>query len=158
MEKKLFRIKSNDTVLGGVTLGLANYFNIDVVLVRILFVVSFFSPIPAGIIYFLLWIFLPVEYNYSIPSYAKIENFKSSVEPQTDNYMSNPSKSSNAVFGIILIVLGTIFAFKSFFGVNVFEYIGKAWPLFIVALGVWLIVKDNANKDPMSPPNNNTNP
>jgi phage shock protein PspC (stress-responsive transcriptional regulator) len=53
--KKLFR-DENDKVLGGVCSGLANYFNIDVVIVRIIFVCLFF---PVLFAYIIMWIAVP---------------------------------------------------------------------------------------------------
>jgi phage shock protein C len=60
MEKRLYRIKSSK-MIGGVAAGLAEYFNLDITLVRVLFVVAFFAPIPAIIPYIVLWIVMPVK-------------------------------------------------------------------------------------------------
>ena len=55
--KRLFR-NENDKLIGGVCSGLANYFGIDPILVRILFVVMAFAG--AGLLaYLILWIALP---------------------------------------------------------------------------------------------------
>ncbi len=57
--KKLIRDLTNGN-LGGVCAGIANYFNSDVNLVRVLFIISFFIPsVPSILIYILLWIILP---------------------------------------------------------------------------------------------------
>lgn len=55
--KKLFR-NENDKILGGVCGGLANYFNIDVVVVRIIFVILLFSGI-GFLTYIVMWIAVP---------------------------------------------------------------------------------------------------
>ncbi len=55
--KRLFR-NENDKVLGGVCSGLANYFNIDVVIARIIFVVLLFSGI-GFLTYIIMWIAVP---------------------------------------------------------------------------------------------------
>jgi phage shock protein C len=60
MEKRLNRIKSSK-MIGGVAAGLAEYFNLDVTLVRVLFVVAFFAPIPSIIPYIVLWIVMPTK-------------------------------------------------------------------------------------------------
>jgi phage shock protein PspC (stress-responsive transcriptional regulator) len=70
MEKRfggtpLFRIKSNKTI-GGVAAGLAEYFNLDVTLVRVLLVAAFFTPIPAIIPYIVLWIVMPTKESVQI--------------------------------------------------------------------------------------------
>lgn len=57
---RLFR-DVNNKVIGGVAAGLANYLQIDVVIVRVLFVMSFFIPshFPVFIFYIVLWIAMP---------------------------------------------------------------------------------------------------
>jgi phage shock protein PspC (stress-responsive transcriptional regulator) len=55
--KRLFR-NENDKVLGGVCSGLANYFNIDVVVARIIFVILLFSGI-GFLTYIIMWIAVP---------------------------------------------------------------------------------------------------
>lgn len=56
--KRLFR-NENDKVIGGVCSGLANYFGIDVVIVRIIFAILFFS-FGFGILpYLILWVAVP---------------------------------------------------------------------------------------------------
>jgi phage shock protein PspC (stress-responsive transcriptional regulator) len=55
--KRLYR-NENDKVLGGVCSGLANYFNIDVVIARIIFVVLLFSGV-GFLTYIIMWIAVP---------------------------------------------------------------------------------------------------
>ena len=57
--KSLNRVIGNDTQLGGVCLGLAEYFNVDVTLVRVIFVILIFTPLPIIIAYLILWAVLP---------------------------------------------------------------------------------------------------
>jgi len=58
--KRLYRSAVN-RVLGGVCAGLGNYFNIDPVLVRVLWVVSFFCIGVGFLAYLIAWIIIPVE-------------------------------------------------------------------------------------------------
>ena len=57
---KLYR-NTNSKVIGGVASGLADYFEMDVVIVRVLFVLGFFIPttFPIVILYIALWIAMP---------------------------------------------------------------------------------------------------
>ncbi|CAG5009714.1 hypothetical protein DYBT9275_04555 [Dyadobacter sp. CECT 9275] len=57
---RLFR-NTNSKVIGGVASGLADYLQIDVVIVRVLFVMGFFIPAPFPIVlfYIVLWIVMP---------------------------------------------------------------------------------------------------
>jgi phage shock protein C len=58
--KRLFRSKY-DRVLGGVCAGLGKYFNIDPVLVRVVWVVSFFAVGVGFLAYLIAWIIIPEE-------------------------------------------------------------------------------------------------
>lgn len=57
--KKLFRIKGNESMLGGVLTGMAEYFEIDVTLLRIITVALFFTPVPVVIGYLIFWAIMP---------------------------------------------------------------------------------------------------
>ncbi len=59
-EKRLTR-PTEDRMLAGVCAGLANYFDIDPTLVRLLFVVFFFLGGSAFLLYLILWIVMPEE-------------------------------------------------------------------------------------------------
>jgi len=56
--KKMYR-NPDGKVLGGVSNGIASYFGIDVVVVRLLFVLLIFAAFSGPIIYILLWIIIP---------------------------------------------------------------------------------------------------
>jgi phage shock protein PspC (stress-responsive transcriptional regulator) len=56
-QKRLYR-NENDKVIGGVCSGLANYFGIDVVILRVIFLVLFFSGFGL-IAYIILWVAVP---------------------------------------------------------------------------------------------------
>lgn len=67
---KLFR-NMNQRVIGGVAAGLADYFDVDVVLVRVLFVFAIFIPIPTHVIflYIILWVVMPKQATvYQLPA------------------------------------------------------------------------------------------
>ncbi|MBS3137705.1 PspC domain-containing protein [Candidatus Woesearchaeota archaeon] len=59
--KRLYRSKS-DKVLGGVCAGIANYFEIDPVLVRLIWAIFTLLSMGLGIIaYIIAWIIVPEE-------------------------------------------------------------------------------------------------
>lgn len=60
--KRLYR-NVNEKMIGGVASGFADYFNIDVVLVRILMVIAFFVPIPFCLVpcYIIMWMIMPAK-------------------------------------------------------------------------------------------------
>ena len=146
MEKKLYRIKNRQAMLGGVSQGLSEYFNIDVTLIRVVFVLLFFTPLPAFFAYFILWVVLPVKYDYGFAGVGDSENFNSTndINSQTSNFtfMSSHNQKNNLVGGAVLIILGVFFSFNEYFDINLFDKIWQLWPLFFIGLGIWLIVKD----------------
>ena len=58
MDKRLVR-PTNDRMLAGVCVGLANYFNIDTTLVRLLFVAAVFIGGVSPLAYLILWLVMP---------------------------------------------------------------------------------------------------
>jgi len=62
METKRLQRSKTERMIGGVCGGLANYFDVDATIVRLLFVLSFFFLYPGTIlVYVLLLIILPEE-------------------------------------------------------------------------------------------------
>jgi phage shock protein C len=61
MEKKLKR--SRNQIVGGVCAGIANYFDWDITLVRIIYAVLsiFTAGFPGFLLYIVLWIIMPLE-------------------------------------------------------------------------------------------------
>lgn len=62
MNKKLERKRNGD--IAGVCSGLADYFNIDETLVKIIFFVLLFTPFPIFWTYIILWILTPKESKF----------------------------------------------------------------------------------------------
>ncbi len=56
--KRLYR-QLNDKMIGGVCTGLGEYFDVDPVLVRVLFVIAFFLGSMGFWLYIILWIIVP---------------------------------------------------------------------------------------------------
>ena len=58
MEKRLYR-STKDKILGGLCGGIANYFNIDPVIIRLIFVAVMFLGGWAVLAYIIGWIIVP---------------------------------------------------------------------------------------------------
>lgn len=58
--KRLYRSATNK-VIGGVCGGLGNYFNIDPVLFRVIFLVLFVGACSGLLLYIIMWIVIPME-------------------------------------------------------------------------------------------------
>jgi phage shock protein C len=59
-EKRLTR-RLDNKMIGGVCSGLADYFNVDPTIVRVLFVITFLSASAGFWIYIILWIVMPAQ-------------------------------------------------------------------------------------------------
>ncbi len=57
-KRKLYRSRT-EKIIGGVCGGLAEYFDLDVTLVRLIFIVLLFTPLHGLLLYLILWIITP---------------------------------------------------------------------------------------------------
>ena len=59
MEQRRLERSTNDRWLGGVCGGLAHYFDIDPIIVRLIFIVAFFGFGTGLLVYGVLWLVMP---------------------------------------------------------------------------------------------------
>ena len=143
MNQTLYRIPSKGQ-LGGVAAGLAERFGIDIAVMRVILAIGLF--ITHGIfflIYIILWASLPVQHSWQTASADATNN------STFNETLTNMKKDSNKVWGIILIILGTIFLLDEW--IPDFDF-GKFWPLILIAVGGYIIFRD---KDKIDYNNNN---
>lgn len=140
--KKLERNPMNK-VVGGVCSGLADYFNLDVALVRVAFVIAALFASFGFWLYIILWIVLPenkLDINFQTSS--NNETRQTSGDTQQSKEVDNRSKKSASLFaGILIILIGLIFLINNFIPIS---WVWKLWPLILVVIGVVMIV--NASK------------
>lgn len=144
--ERLYR-SINNKVIGGVAGGLGNFFNIDVVLVRVAFVLLAFFGGGGVLIYLIMWIVIPGRMDYSNPTPNK-NTYKTKGEDEV--YEQNekgefvpkePAKPSNTglIAGVVLIFLGLIFlADRLMPWYNITDF----WPLILVVVGALMIKPD----------------
>jgi phage shock protein C len=145
MNKKLNR-SVKDKVIGGVAGGLAEYFEIDPVIVRVLFVVSLFFHGAGFIAYIVLWIIVP-EAPYVFETASNL-GASTSASTETDSKPDDPAAAyfkslnekkikRNRNIGIILMVIGLIFLADNFIPRIHFA---DFWPIILIALGASLLL------------------
>jgi phage shock protein PspC (stress-responsive transcriptional regulator) len=138
--KKLYRSRK-DKMLGGVAGGVAEYFDIDPTLVRIIFIVALFFGGGGFLAYIIMWIVVPEE-PFVIVTPDASANQKATGEaagpdPQIVNeYHHRPKRRS--IGGIILIIIGVLFLLDNFFPKYDF---GDFWPLILIAIGAGLLIR-----------------
>lgn len=147
MYKKLYR-SVTDKMLGGVCGGLAEYFAIDPVIVRLIFVLAVIFGGSGILAYIILWIIIPQKpyiitpFNTNPPSgdsTSSTEDKKSEHSDSNMNFVNiNKNQSNRSIYaGAFLILLGGIFLLDNF--VPHFHF-GDFWPLILIGLGFAIIL------------------
>lgn len=135
--KKLERNPMNK-VLGGVCSGLADYFNLDVALVRVLFVIALLFASFGFWLYIILWMVLPennVSFDFEQQSSGETKQAASDIQQPDDD---DKKKLTAIVSGVIVILIGLIFLINNFIPI---AWVWKLWPLILVAIGAVMIYK-----------------
>ena len=140
--KKLFRSRKNK-VIGGVLGGIAEYFDMDPVLPRIIFLFAFFFVKPISgflvIFYILSWIILPKK-STDLP-----ENSEGSAREISNSVMSEKSQKflAWALIGIGVVALLVIVIPVSFLH-SINQY---TWPSLLILLGFLILVASFPKKN-----------
>lgn len=143
--KRLYRNRF-DSVIGGVAGGLAKYFNLDPMLIRLLFVVLAFLAAGGVVAYIILWIVMPInpdEY-YENRTYFKNEStmekdVSSTNQERKDNKTYpdyKPKNDGSLIAGILLITIGGMFLISRFIPNIDF---GDLWPVILIVVGIIII-------------------
>ena len=139
-QNKRLERDSENKVLGGVCSGLADFFNLDVALVRIFFVIALLFASFGFWLYVVLWIVLPVEGQQSTVNSQQTSSTEQ--QPTAHSQQLSPSSKKTSIFaGVAVIFIGLIFLVNNFLPIS---WIWKLWPLILVAIGVVMIL--NATK------------
>ncbi len=135
MERRLYRSRK-DSVIGGVAGGLGEYFDIDPVFVRVIFVVATLAHAAGLLAYIILWIVVPKEqFVFQAPT-QNAEGESNMEQRNTDFWGRHRGHRGSIIGGIVLIVLGGLFLAENYLP---FFSFSNTWPLILVAVGVGLI-------------------
>lgn len=165
MDKKLYRDEYHKKI-AGVCAGLAEYFNVDVAIVRIVFVLALIFHGGGLLIYIIFWIVLPKKpYAFTDPTV----DYK--VPPQTpggttfggnpfgDNpfpnqsfqnppFSSQPRNTTSMVaiiFGVILIIVGGTILLDDFDILPDWDF-EQLWPVILIVAGGALMLSGERKK------------
>ena len=143
--KRLYRSQKN-SIIAGVCRGLSDYFTVDPVLIRSLFVVAVLAGGSGFFVYIVLWIITPVEQVvFTQPGEHKMnkENVNDTNKINEMEDQKRQKNDGNLWGGLILIALGAMFLIDRF--VPHVDF-GDLWPLILVVIGVILISKSIQKK------------
>ena len=132
---KVYR-NQDDELVAGVCSGLAEYFEIDATLIRIIFIVLGISGGSGILIYLILWLLIPrkdkIKIEKEIEGKAEIIAKKIKKEVKTE-------KRSGNFFGMILVIIGGALLIEEVAPKFInWDYF---WPVTLMTLGFYLIFR-----------------
>lgn len=143
MGKGKLRRNPINKVIGGVCSGLADYFNMDVTIMRLLFVIAFIFASFGFWFYIILWIVLPIgQRTIDNGQQSTVDSQSQRTESQetdgvTGNGQSRQLKMKSIITGTVVILIGLLFLVNNFIPIT---WVWKLWPLILVVIGVVMIV------------------
>lgn len=123
--KQLYLSRDN-RVIGGVAGGIAEYFEIDPTIVRLIIIVTALVAGSGVIAYLIAWIIMPEQ---PAAHTAAIETVNGTSAVQT---------RSRTLAGMILVALGGLFLVRQAFDVDIWRYF---WPLSLIGTGLYIIIR-----------------
>lgn len=137
MDKKLYR-SSNDKVFAGVCGGIGEYFAVDSVIIRLLWVVFTLMGGAGLVAYIIAAIIIPKDeaYNSIEGSYTRTDHVGSG----SGTERRDSSRSTSLVLGAILVMFGAFVLMKDFI-----PWIPKDLFLaaILIGLGIFFLVRKN---------------
>jgi len=140
MNKKLYRSRRN-AVIGGVCGGIGEYFDIDPVLVRIIWLFAIFSGVGV-LAYVLCWVLIPQKPNSMGMDKKEYEDGyydESYYEQQNER-----KERSKLLLGAGLIIIGGFSLMERFMPWFDFDLI---WPVMLILGGFYLIYREKDDND-----------
>lgn len=151
MEKKLYR-DENRKVIAGVCAGLADYFSIDVTIVRLIFVLTLIYHGGGTLAYIVLWIVMPRRnsiLNEPVVDYT-VHDESRPFQTVNQNFKINNNKNVAQIGGIVLIFLGIFFLLDQLGIIPYWFNFEQFWPVILVVIGLVLIFRAK-NNNPIEP-------
>ncbi|EOC99875.1 PspC domain-containing protein [Caldisalinibacter kiritimatiensis] len=134
MNKRLYR-STNDKVISGVCGGVAEYFEIDPTIVRILWAVIALSSWGIGVFAYIVCIIVIPENPFF--SSSSIENNSTTSTTSNSHSVIDPNRNKLAL-GIVLIGLGGFLLLKRF---NLWFNFRYLLPTLLIVAGVYVLVR-----------------
>ncbi len=141
--KKLYR-SQKQKVFVGVCGGLGEYFDIDPVLIRLIFVIALLSGGVGLVAYIVLWIAVPYNPNYARNIRNDSENGFQIIDEQNENTEieeNDPEKKqkTNRILGIFFIIFGGIVLLAELIPDFGFTF---ASSIIFIAIGIFLLISN----------------
>ncbi|MFA6963239.1 MAG: PspC domain-containing protein [Patescibacteria group bacterium] len=146
-EKRVYR-SCSDRYIAGICGGLAKYFDLDPLLVRLVFVILGFSGISI-VFYFLAWVFIPND-----PTCKSRSDVASEIRQKAQEFGDEFKKGfagewnggnrrdTKAILGVIIILFGIVCLIQITFQINIWAI---GWPIILIILGI-ILLRANGNR------------
>ena len=126
--KKLYR-SNKDAMLGGVCGGIAEYFTIDPVIIRLLFGAAAILGGSGILLYFICWVLIPEKPRGQMDEEYEYENRRS---------VTMSDDKVKMIIGFSFIGLGVIFFMNRIFPWFSFDFF---WPAILIVIGALILMK-----------------
>jgi len=140
--KKIYRSR-DDRIIFGVCGGIAKYFEVDVLIVRLIFLALVFGGGSGLIIYLICALLIPSEdkkNNNGLVNEEKAEEFVEKIGEKIKDLSSETKKSDwRFLFGMLLVLAGFIFLIDNIFDLR--NFWSNFWPIFLVLVGLIILFK-----------------
>lgn len=144
-KKKLHRSKI-DHIVFGVCGGLGEYFDIDPLIVRIVFVLLAVIDGVGILLYIFLAIVMPKEPEEKTEiNKERIQEFAQEIKDNTQSLASELKnkkflEDKKSIFGAIIVIFGFIFLLERIFAISLIRA-NLFLPLIIIAIGLYIVLK-----------------
>jgi phage shock protein PspC (stress-responsive transcriptional regulator) len=139
MTERLYR-SGRDKMIAGVCGGLAEYFQIDTTLVRLIALIALLAGGVGFLAYLVAWIIIPVNPEHKDGYLADYSSREKISDVSGDDLKADASGEEHdrrtRLGGIILIVLGCLFFMDSWFPLFSFS---RMWPLILIFIGIAIL-------------------
>lgn len=149
--KKMYR-KTDDCIIAGVCGGLADYFEIDETLVRIIFVILTIGGGSGILLYLVLWLVIPkkgnenknIDWEENVKEFADDVNHKAKTvakefKKEIKVEKIYPEKRQGSFLGLLLILWGGILLVDKLAPMLIrWDYV---WPGMLIFLGGYLMLR-----------------
>ena len=152
MEKRLYRSRS-ERMVWGVCGGLANYFDMDPTIVRVIFVLLALANGVGIVVYIIMAIVVPLEGSKVATSKEVIKEnveeiketaseigkeIRSTFEKADEEDTSGKIRRRRNLLGIVLIIIGIVILLGT---LNLFHWLNWVyiWPVIIIAVGLIIV-------------------
>ena len=130
--KRIFRSKE-DKMIAGVCGGIAEYFEVDSVWIRLAAVFLVFASGVGLVLYIIAWIIMPENPNQKDKTKTISEKI---VSDSQKKIKKKHNHREGAMLGTLLIIIGSYFFLKRLFPVFDMDNI---WPFILIFFGIYLL-------------------